>query len=75
MEKAYSLAEERDRQKVIQEEKLRIERQEAERKRRILESVYASDDDEKSLKSHDSDEWDELETGEGYSGSDDDEIM
>jgi hypothetical protein len=75
MEKAYSLAEERERQKVMYEEKLRIERQEAERKRRILESVYASDDDEKSLKSHDSDEWDELETGEGYSGSDDDEII
>lgn len=72
MEKKYNLVEERERQKVLQEEKHRLELEEAERKRRILASVYASDDEEKSLKSHDSDEWDELEAEDVYSGSDED---
>ena len=71
MEKGYNLVEERERQKALQEGKRQLELEEEERNRRILASLYASDDDEKSIKSHDSDEWDDLEAEDIYSGSDD----
>lgn len=74
LEKAYGLAEERERQKATREDQLRLERREEEKKRRILESAFASDDEEKSIMSHDSEEWGDLDAEEVYSGSEDEEM-
>lgn len=72
-EKAYSLVEERERQKALREEQLHLKRQEAEKKQRILESAFASESEEESLKSHDSADWDDMDEEAVYSGSDEEQ--
>lgn len=71
VEKAFSLVEERERQKATRAEQIRLRKKEEEKKRRLLESAFASDDEEQSLKSHDSDEWDDVDEQVAmFSGSD-----
>mmetsp|Transcript_16774 Transcript_16774/g.27849 ORF Transcript_16774/g.27849 Transcript_16774/m.27849 type:complete len:844 (+) Transcript_16774:31-2562(+) len=71
IEKSFTLTEERERQKVVRAEQIRAQKLEVENKRRILESAFASDDEEQSLKSHDSAEWDDINEQDAlYSGSD-----
>ena len=69
----FSVTDERERQKVNREERARQEQHAEEKKRRALEAAFASDSDEeeKSLASHDSDEWnDVLDQQPQYIGGD-----
>jgi R3H domain len=62
--KAQIMMDERKRFEAMQEKKHRIAREKEEEKRKLLESIYASEDDEKSVKSHDSEEWNGLDDQE-----------
>ena len=69
----FSVTDERERQKVNREDRARQEQHAEEKKRRALEAAFASDSDEeeKSLASHDSDEWnDVLDQQPQYIGGD-----
>ena len=68
----FSFPDERERQKNIREERARQEQYTEEMKRRALEAAFASDSEgEKSLASHDSDEWnDVLDQQTQYVGGD-----
>lgn len=61
MEKVYSLAEEREMQLKLRKEEENRQAEKERLKRRALESAFASDDEEGSIKSHDSAEWEEFD--------------
>lgn len=73
MEKTLNLVEEGKCETVRRAERAREEKEKAEMKRKILELAFASDDEEESLKSHDSDEWGDVEQEQAYVGSDDED--
>merc|ERR1712226_168629 len=54
VEKVYSLAEEREMQLKLREEEEKMRAEKERSKRQALESAFASDDEEGSIKSHDS---------------------
>jgi len=60
MEKSYSLREERERQQWKYEEQLQERRKKESMKRHLLESAFASEDED-SIKSHDSADWEGFE--------------
>jgi hypothetical protein len=66
--KVYNVTEERERQQSTIADKAQKEREEAERKAKILAYAFASSDEEQSLASAGSSEWEEAE--EQYAGSD-----
>ena len=73
-DQTYSIVEERERQRRAREERARLEQSMEEKKRRALESAFASDSEAESLASHDSDEWDDVPDQQAqYTGSDEDE--
>jgi hypothetical protein len=69
--KVYSVAEERERQKSAISDKAQKEREAAERKAKILAYAFASSDEELSLASAGSSEWEDADAQ--YAGSDSEE--
>jgi hypothetical protein len=69
--KVYDVAEERERQKSAIADKAQKEREAAERKAKILADAFASSDEELSLASAGSSEWEDAE--EQFAGSDSEE--
>jgi hypothetical protein len=70
--KVYDVAEERERQKSAIADKAQKEREAAERKAKILAYAFASSDEEVSLASAGSSEWEDAE--EQFAGSDSEEL-
>jgi hypothetical protein len=64
-------SEEQEHVKANQEKKDRTAIEKEEERRKLLESIYASEDEEKSIKSHDSEDWNDLDDHESYLVCDD----
>jgi len=71
--KTYNMVEERERQELARQERIQKERAEEDKKRRLLESAFASSDEEESLASYDSDDWADEEEEALFSGDSEEE--